>query len=165
MGRKPYPLAIISALIASGTLPRFDRPPLGLQRVGGHDHLRASVTRAVPVEDVDLTTTNNLAAFHLLMQLRAPGGPVRPYLEGRFGGQYLWTESKLEDQDFWDDDEVGKEVNYDDFALVYGGGGVGNGGGLEGDDIPSHGYPASLSLTLPPLGVLFLLEEGNPAHE
>ncbi len=75
------------------------------------------------VEDVDLTTTNNLAAFHLLMQLRAPRGPVRPYLEGRFGGQYLWTESKLEDQDFWDDDEVGKEVNYDDFALVYGGGG------------------------------------------
>jgi len=75
------------------------------------------------VEDVDLTTTNNLAAFHLLMQLRSPRGAVRPYLEGRFGGQYLWTESKLEDQDFWDDDEVGKEVNYDDFALVYGGGG------------------------------------------
>jgi len=85
-----------------------------------------SETRVVElplVEDVDLTTTNNLAAFHLLMQLRAPHGPVRPYLEGRFGGQYLWTESKLEDQGRWDDDEVGKEVNYDDFALVYGGGG------------------------------------------
>lgn len=85
-----------------------------------------SETRVVElplVEDVDLTTTNNLAAFHLLMQLRAPRGPVRPYLEGRFGGQYLWTESKLEDQGYWDDDEVGKEVNYDDFALVYGGGG------------------------------------------
>lgn len=85
-----------------------------------------SETRVVElplVEDVDLTTTNNLAAFHLLMQLRSPRGAVRPYLEGRFGGQYLWTESKLEDQDYWDDDEVGKEVNYDDFALVYGGGG------------------------------------------
>ncbi|HQK25159.1 MAG TPA: 1,4-alpha-glucan branching protein GlgB [Synergistaceae bacterium] len=56
-----------------------------------------------------------------------------------------------------------KEILNSD-GQVYGGGGVGNGGGLEGDDIPSHGYPASLSLTLPPLGVLFLLEGGSPAH-
>jgi hypothetical protein len=93
---------------------------------GGGCMIYGSETRVVElplVEDVDLTTTNNLAAIHLLMQLRVPRGPVRPYLEGRFGGQYLWTESKLEDQDFWDDDEVGKEVNYDDFTSVYGGGG------------------------------------------
>jgi 1,4-alpha-glucan branching enzyme len=33
---------------------------------------------------------------------------------------------------------------------------VGNAGTLEADDIPHHDRPASLSLTLPPLGALIL---------
>jgi 1,4-alpha-glucan branching enzyme len=40
-------------------------------------------------------------------------------------------------------------------AGVYGGGGVGNLGGVEAQPISMHGRPYSLSLTLPPLGVLF----------
>jgi 1,4-alpha-glucan branching enzyme len=41
-------------------------------------------------------------------------------------------------------------------ATDYGGSGVGNAGTLEADDIPHHDRPASLSLTLPPLGALIL---------
>jgi 1,4-alpha-glucan branching enzyme len=41
-------------------------------------------------------------------------------------------------------------------AEVYGGSGVGNMGGVKARPIPSHGRPYSLSLRLPPLGVLFL---------
>ena len=41
-------------------------------------------------------------------------------------------------------------------AAVYGGGNVGNLGGLEAEPISWHGHPYSLSLTLPPLGVIFL---------
>ncbi len=41
-------------------------------------------------------------------------------------------------------------------ASVYGGSNVGNLGGLRTSAIPSHGMPHSLSLTLPPLSVLFL---------
>ena len=41
-------------------------------------------------------------------------------------------------------------------AREYGGSGMGNLGGLHTEDQPSHGRPYSLSLTLPPLGVLFL---------
>jgi 1,4-alpha-glucan branching enzyme len=41
-------------------------------------------------------------------------------------------------------------------AAVYGGSGQGNLGGLETDSFASHGFPQSLSLTLPPLGILFL---------
>ena len=41
-------------------------------------------------------------------------------------------------------------------AADYSGSGVGNAGPLEADDIPHHGRPASLSLTLPPLGALIL---------
>jgi len=38
----------------------------------------------------------------------------------------------------------------------YGGGNVGNYGALETQPIPSHGYPQSLVLTLPPLAALVL---------
>lgn len=38
----------------------------------------------------------------------------------------------------------------------YGGGGIGNLGGLFADHVPMHGQPCSLNLTLPPLGGLFL---------
>jgi 1,4-alpha-glucan branching enzyme len=41
-------------------------------------------------------------------------------------------------------------------ADVYGGSGVGNGGAVEAEPTPWHDRPFSLSLTLPPLGVLFL---------
>ncbi len=41
-------------------------------------------------------------------------------------------------------------------AGLYGGSGVGNYGAVEARPIPSHGFPASVSLTLPPLAVLWL---------
>ena len=41
-------------------------------------------------------------------------------------------------------------------ALEYGGGGVGNLGGVEAAPLPAHGRFHSLALRLPPLGVLFL---------
>lgn len=47
-----------------------------------------------------------------------------------------------------------KEVLNSD-AREYGGSGVGNFGGVEAAPIPSHGKYHSVSLTLPPLGVLF----------
>ncbi|HEX4744103.1 MAG TPA: 1,4-alpha-glucan branching protein GlgB [Candidatus Limnocylindria bacterium] len=41
-------------------------------------------------------------------------------------------------------------------ALEYGGSGVGNAGGLDTEEVPSHDRPSSLRLTLPPLAALFL---------
>jgi 1,4-alpha-glucan branching enzyme len=41
-------------------------------------------------------------------------------------------------------------------ATQYGGAGVGNLGRVTATDAPSHGFPASLALTLPPLATLFL---------
>jgi len=48
-------------------------------------------------------------------------------------------------------------------ATVYGGSGVGNLGGVEAGAQPHHGRPFSVSLTLPPLGVVFLKSEGPAA--
>jgi 1,4-alpha-glucan branching enzyme len=41
-------------------------------------------------------------------------------------------------------------------AAVYGGSGMGNGGGRMAEEVASHGEPASLLLTLPPLAVIVL---------
>ncbi len=44
-------------------------------------------------------------------------------------------------------------------ATTYGGSGVGNMGRVEVEDVPCHGFPQSIVLTLPPLGVLWLVPE------
>ena len=46
-------------------------------------------------------------------------------------------------------------------AAEYGGSGLGNGGGRHAGPDPSHGRPYSLSLTLPPLAVVFLRSESG----
>jgi len=44
---------------------------------------------------------------------------------------------------------------------IYGGSDVGNGGWVKAEQIPWHGRPYSLSLTLPPLGGLILVSRGS----
>lgn len=51
-----------------------------------------------------------------------------------------------------------KEILNSD-ALVYGGSGKGNMGAVDSTPVPYHGYYNSISVTLPPLGVLFLKNE------
>jgi len=50
-------------------------------------------------------------------------------------------------------------------AAVYGGSGVGNFGSIEAGPEPWHGLPASATITLPPLGVLWLTPEPPPGPE
>ena len=54
-----------------------------------------------------------------------------------------------------------KEILNSD-ASEYGGSGVGNQGGVDAVPFPMHGRTHSLTLTLPPLGVLFLQREPPP---
>jgi 1,4-alpha-glucan branching enzyme len=42
---------------------------------------------------------------------------------------------------------------------TYGGGNVGNGGGVQADGIPMHGFDYSMSLMLPPLGLVMLKKQ------
>jgi 1,4-alpha-glucan branching enzyme len=46
-------------------------------------------------------------------------------------------------------------------AKTYGGSGQGNVGGVESSPVVTHGYYNSVSLTLPPAGILFLKNEGG----
>ena len=45
-------------------------------------------------------------------------------------------------------------------AEEYGGSGIGNGGGVEAEDTPHHGRDHTLTITLPPLAILFFESEG-----
>ncbi len=47
-------------------------------------------------------------------------------------------------------------------ASIYGGGNLGNAGGLAAQEVGSHGFPYSITLTLPPLSVLFLKHQSLP---
>jgi len=46
-------------------------------------------------------------------------------------------------------------------ATAFGGSNVGNAGGVTAEPIPSHGYPFSAAVTLPPLGTLWLAHTGT----
>jgi 1,4-alpha-glucan branching enzyme len=48
-------------------------------------------------------------------------------------------------------------------AVEYGGSGQGNMGGVDAVPIPLHGRKWSVTLTLPPLGAVFLMNDGNAA--
>ena len=50
-------------------------------------------------------------------------------------------------------------------ASIYGGSGQGNMGGVEATPIPLHGRCWSVNLTLPPLGAVFLIAEGEAERE
>jgi 1,4-alpha-glucan branching enzyme len=41
-------------------------------------------------------------------------------------------------------------------AAIYGGSNLGNGGGVQAEALPAHGFDFSISLTVPPLGFVML---------
>ena len=58
-----------------------------------------------------------LADSFLFAQWRPLVGDVQPYVEARAGFHYLWTQSKLEDQDWWNDEQVARETNLISYEL------------------------------------------------
>ena len=44
-------------------------------------------------------------------------------------------------------------------ASDYGGSGVGNLGGVHSEDVPCHGHPQSIAITLPPLAIVVFKPE------
>ena len=64
---------------------------------------------------------NSLVNFHLLFQVMPFEGSLRPYIEGLFGGAYIFTETSVQSQ--WYDEDIFTTVNFDDFTWSYGFGG------------------------------------------
>lgn len=82
----------------------------------------STVGPRVPVE---VTTSNNVLETHLSLRLQPRDGRLRPYVEGLAGFKYLFTRTRIGDDDFDDDnlgDDIASSTNYDDFALSGGAG-------------------------------------------
>jgi hypothetical protein len=76
----------------------------------------------IPDVTVNVQRTNNLVNFHLLLQIMPPLGTLRPYMEGLFGGSYIFTSTDINSQDGLNKD-VAASTNFSDWAWSYGGGG------------------------------------------
>lgn len=87
----------------------------------GSESRNEPFSTTIPDVTVEVTTSNNILFSHLLLQARSDLGPIQPYVEGLFGFNYLWTETKIKDVDFPDED-IASETNFDDFAWSYGAG-------------------------------------------
>lgn len=69
---------------------------------------------------LNLDRTNSIANVHLLFQISPFNGDIRPYVEGLFGGAYIFTESSVKNEN--GDNEIASSTNFDDFTWSYGGG-------------------------------------------
>jgi hypothetical protein len=86
----------------------------------GSESRREPFSETIPDVTVDVDRTNNLVNFHVVFQAAWPTGSLRPYIEGLFGGSYLFTETSIKSRGV---EEVASSTNFDDFAWSYGGGG------------------------------------------
>ena len=108
-----------------GTLwaPSSERPvSIGLNAgyiVYGHISERRSWP-GFPGVYLNLSRTNSIANLHVLIKFSPFMGPIRPYVEGIFGGNYLFTTSEVKSEN--STEPIASSTNFDDFTWSYGGG-------------------------------------------
>lgn len=88
----------------------------------GSESRKEPFSLTIPDVNVNVNRTNNLVNFHLLLQVMPPLGLVRPYMEGLFGGSYIFTTTEINSQG-GSNQEVASSTNFSDWAWSYGGGG------------------------------------------
>lgn len=70
---------------------------------------------------VNLNTSNNVMHAGVGLQAMAPSGPVRPYVAGTVGVGHFFTQSSIDGDDGWDDNEgFARTVNHQDSNLSLG---------------------------------------------
>jgi hypothetical protein len=87
----------------------------------GNESSTRPLSETIPDVMVDVSRTNNIANFHLLFQVSPFNTRVRPYIEGLFGGAYLFTTTKVESRN--SGQNVFESTNFDSFTWSYGYGG------------------------------------------
>ncbi len=106
--------------------PTYNRPFSIGADVGyinyGSESRREPFSLTIPDVTVDVDRTNNIVNYHLLFMISPLEGPIRPYLEGVFGGAYFFTETKIKSTG-GNLQEVASSTNFSDNTWSYGGGG------------------------------------------
>jgi hypothetical protein len=101
------------------------RAPFGIGLNLGY-YVYGNESRSEPMYNIPevflrVDRTNNLVNFHLVFEVGLPTGRIRPYVQGLFGGQYLFTETSVKNEN--SNEEFASSTNYDDWAWSYGAGG------------------------------------------
>ena len=90
----------------------------------GHERRNEPFSTTIPDITVDVVTDNSLATGHLFLRLKPNLPGIQPYADALFGFKYFFTETRIESEQF-DQDEITRSTNFDDTVLSYGfGGGV-----------------------------------------
>ncbi|MCK9210504.1 MAG: hypothetical protein M0P61_06690 [Ignavibacteriaceae bacterium] len=87
----------------------------------GNEDFNAPLSTTLPGITVNVTRSNNIANFHILFRMTTNSTVVKPYLDLLFGGNYLFTESKVTSEK--DGSEFASSKNISDYAWSYGFGG------------------------------------------
>ncbi|MBI1937579.1 MAG: hypothetical protein HYS25_05590 [Ignavibacteriales bacterium] len=74
----------------------------------------------IPDVNVEVSRTNSLANFHFLMQVSPFNGTLKPYIDGLFGGAYIFTSTNVKSEST--QESFAESTNWDDFTWSYGGG-------------------------------------------
>lgn len=75
----------------------------------------------IPEVSLLVDRSNNIVDFHVILELGLPTGSIRPYVQGLFGGQYLYTETSVKNEK--NQEEFASSTNFEDWAWSYGAGG------------------------------------------
>jgi len=89
--------------------------------VYGMESRREPWSHTIPDVYLNVNRTNNLLNFHIVFELGMPTGIIRPYIQGLFGGNYLYTETSVNGD--YDNNNIASNTNFDDWAWSYGAGG------------------------------------------
>lgn len=87
----------------------------------GTDSREESFNPNIPEVTIEVNTMYDIFTAHTFIRYETQSGIVRPYLDGLVGFNYLFTESKIQDQD--DYQTIASDTNFDDTAFSYGVGG------------------------------------------
>jgi 1,4-alpha-glucan branching enzyme len=115
-------------------LHRFDFKPEGFRWIDCNDHVHSTI---------GLVRTGGAPADEIIGVFNFTPVPRHNYRVG------------VPAAGFWEE-----RLNSD--ARDYGGSGQGSLGGAEASPVPSHGFPCSLNLVLPPLAAVFFKRRGTP---
>jgi len=113
----------------------------------GHTTRKAPWSETIPDVTVDVETSNNIAQIHLFLRLQPNEGPVRPYIDGLVGLNYLWTETSVKsERRLSSGEDIATSTNKQDMAFSYGGG-----GGIKvrvHENVTDEGRPLSVLIDL-----------------
>lgn len=76
------------------------------------------LSTTIPDLSVNVTNTNNYSNFHMVGRVQPQAGSFRPYADFLLGLNYMTTETKIEDED--DYDEIASSTNFSDTAISTG---------------------------------------------